>query len=262
MKCKYNKRVLVSFDGECPMKCKHCYTYDLEFQESSRTIEQLVQSIEKRHFDIIYISQSYENFIDEKKGLKLCKKLYDTYHKDILIITRSILSDEVLLELKKLNEEMKKNGNQMFLAVSVCADESYGITEDILKCPEPRIRLNNLKKAYNYSIKTILMLRPIFPEKLIPVQECLELIKSSQNYINAVVSGGLIVTDTIIEALHIDMGCIQWSINGDSEYLKDLDKSKVKYIDVKNEMKEIEIYCQSISVPFFRHSMPALNYIG
>lgn len=261
LKQKYQNRVLVSFGNDCPMKCKHCYTYDLEQEKRLKTCDELVEDIKSKDFDIIYISQSYENFIEEDKGVELCQKLYRTYEKDIIIITRSWLSDMTLQRLNDLNDEMSKKGNKLFLAVSLCADNSYIITEDKEKCPSPILRLSNLERAHNHKISTLLLLRPIFPEKVIPIEECIGLIKRASTYIDAVISSGLIVTENIINKLELNMNNIKYLERGDSDYLSNIDRNKIKFLDVENELKSLEEYCKINAIPFFRHSMPALNYL-
>ena len=259
---KYDSRVMVSFDGKCPMGCKHCYTYDLEKKECNRDINELVQEIEEKIFDIIYISQSYENFFDEIRGLRLCHMLYEKYQKDMFIITRSFLSNKVIDKLGKLNQVMKSEGHQLFIAVSVCAEQSYGFTEQKGVCPTPQQRLLNLERVHNVDIKTILLVRPVFPDSIIPVYECKILIERSKSYINAVVSSGLIVTNKIIERLGLRDNGLLYQSDGDSEYLADLEPGKAKYVDVDNELNEIQDFCISNSIQFFKHSIPALNYLA
>lgn len=259
---RYASRVMVSFDGKCPMGCKHCYTYDLKKKECKRDIDGLVQELEEKTFDIIYISQSYENFFDEKRGLRLCHMLYERYQKDMFIITRSFLSDKVIDELGRLNQVMKSKGHQLFIAVSVCAEQSYGLTEQEGICPTPQQRLLNLERAHNVDIKTILLVRPVFPDHIIPVYECKVLIERSRSYINAVVSSGLIVTDKIIERLGLRDNGLSYQRNGDSEYLSNLEPGKAKYVNVNRELSEIQNFCISNSIRFFKHSIPALDYLA
>lgn len=257
----YKTRVMVSFDGDCPLHCKHCYTYELQKTKKQRNMKEIVSDISGKQFDIIYVSQSYENFQSGEEGIALCKALYECYKKDIFIITRSELKETILNQMQELNKEMNRNGHCLFLAVSVCADESYGITETIDLCPAPEIRLENLKKAHERGIKTLLLVRPVFPDTVIPVKECIQLIEKSKNYISAVVSSGLIVTKRIEERLDLKDKNVKYLANGDSEYLADLDRENVRYLDVKEELKAIESYCQKSQIPFFLHSMPALNYV-
>lgn len=259
----YKTRVMVSFDGYCPLHCKHCYTYELHHQlKKQRTVDEIVESISGKQFDIIYVSQSYENFQKEEDGIELCKALYDRYRKDIFIITRSRLRGEAINQLYELNKKMNDNGNHLFLAVSVCAGKSYGITESINLCPTPEARLENLKQAHECQINTLLIIRPLFPDTIIPVQECIQMIQKAKSYIDVVISSGLIVTQKIEEKLHLANKNIKYSVNGDSEYLANLNKEGVKYLDVEEELKKIELCCKKNAIPFYLHSMPALNHIN
>ena len=258
----YKTRVMVSFDGYCPLHCKHCYTYELHQRKKQRTLDEIVESISGKQFDVIYVSQSYENFQNEKEGIKLCKALYDRYKKDIFIITRSRLQEETIHQMYELNKKMNNNGNRLFLAVSVCAGKSYGITESINLCPTPEARLENLKQAHECKINTLLLIRPLFPDTIIPIKECIQIIQKAKSYIDVVISSGLIVTKRIEEKLQLTNKNIKYAINGDSEYLANLNKEDVKYLDVEEELKKIELYCKNNTIPFYLHSMPALNYIS
>ena len=262
MMTKYKNRVLVSFGGYCPMKCKHCYTYEIEERRKEDSVGQLVEGISDKEFDVIYVSQSYENFFDEGKGIELCRGLFERYKKDILIITRSRLSDAALDALAHLCAEMKESGNRLYLAVSCFADESYGISENVELCATPEERLENLRRAYERGIHTILLLRPIFPSAIVPVRECMNLILRAKGYVDAVVSSGLIVTERILERLQLQGKELAYDEDGDSDYLKDLPKENVHFLDVEEELKQLEVLCGAEKVAFFRHSMPALNYIA
>lgn len=261
MEHKYKSRALISFEGKCPMNCKHCYTYDLDLQMDDLDINTTVKKLTSESCDIIYVSQRYENFWDEDRGYLLCSELYSKYHKDIFIITRSYLSDDMIQKLCCLNDLMCREDNTLFLAVSVCADESYGITENPELCPTPIQRLSNLQRAHICGIKTVLMLRPIFPNEIIPVTECTSLISQFSKCIDAVVTSGLIATERILKRLQISKKDLSYLPSGDSTYLADLKADDVLYLDVEDELQEIERQCSIENIPCFRHSMPALNTI-
>ena len=40
-----------------------------------------------------------------------------------------------------------------------------------------------------------------------------------------------------------------------------IENRKMKFVDVRNEMTQLKNYCQKSDVPFFEHSIPALNYL-
>lgn len=256
---RYEKRLLVSFRGRCPMLCKHCYTYELPGRDE-KTIPEIVLEAANQIFDVIYVSQKYENFYDEKQGLSLCQELYAIYQKDILIITRSYLSDAIINQLGTLNKKMQSNGNQLYMAVSLCADQSYAVTESQMICPAPSRRLENLRRGRLQGVKTVLLLRPIFPDVVIPVKECIGLLEQAKHFVDAVVSSGLIVTDTILTRLGLERDMFSYLETGDSEYLSDLENPQ--YLDVDRELALIQKGCKDRKIPFFRHSMPALNYLA
>lgn len=225
-------------------------SYDLEDKMPIRTCDEIVHSLSDKEFDIIYISQSYENFIDQEKGLELCEKVYSCYKKDMFIITRSFLKDETIHRLKKMNADMKQNENQLFVATSLCADESYLLSENPEKCPTPDMRLSNLQRVYQSGIKTILMLRPIFPNNIVPTKEYVNIVKRAKEYVGAVVSSGLIGTERILAELKIDKNHIKVLEHGDFEYLDNIDRDRIVYLDVEKELKEIEPHCLEIGIPF------------
>ena len=257
----YRNRAFVSFQGRCPMNCKHCYTYELNYKEQEDIFKD-IDGDNIRSCDIIYVSQKYENFYDEKKGMIFCEELYKKYKKDMLIITRSCLSNEIMQQMVKLNNNMLHDGHKLYLAISICANRSYSITEDAKICPTPQKRLHNLQRAHNYHIKTLLLFRPIFPDTIIPVNECIELLEQSIDFIDAVVSSGLIVTDSILDRLGLKNVNFRYLEKGDSSYLADLPKDDVRYLDVEKELSSIQKACESRKIPFFRHSIPALNYLS
>ncbi len=253
------KREFVSFDGACPLRCKHCYTYQLETAKKARTINEIIDSIGNAEFDVIYVSQKKENFIDQQMGVALCNALYNRYNKDIFVITRVALSDDTLKDLKILAMEMEKSGNMFYLAVSIPGLSSYGVTEtkDIIEPPEKRI--DCLKRAKAIGINTILMARPLYPDTIIPVQEILDLIDKCKEYVSCVVASGIAVNDEILKQL--GMKSEDFNYLADNEYLVGAIPCQLDYIDVRKEMKVISNYCKSIALPYFDHSISALNYI-
>ena len=91
----FRDRKIVSFSGYCPLNCKHCYTYELPLQNGKNDLGEIPDIVESLadadDFDVIYVSRSRENFIDETAGAKLLESLYEAYHKPMLVITRKDL---------------------------------------------------------------------------------------------------------------------------------------------------------------------------
>ncbi len=104
------KRELVSFDGPCPYQCKHCYTYGLDEENKHLTENDIVDSLKGKQFDVIYVSHNRENFVVPDEGIELCSKLFETYNKDMIAITRNVFNDEELDRFAKLSRKMKEAG--------------------------------------------------------------------------------------------------------------------------------------------------------
>ena len=255
-----NKRVLVSFDGACPFYCKHCYTYGLEQGLNNRSIEEIIKSIEKKDFDIIYVSQKKENFANPDEGILLCELLYNRYHTDIMAITRNVFDEKQINRLRDLDQKMRNAGKQIFLAVSISAIESAGVTEDLERVPSPYERINFLRDVSKAGITTFLVIRPLYPQTIIPISEVFSLVDKSKNYVSGILSSGLAVNKTILDQLGLDENDFLYSEEDKSDYFVGAIED-IKFTNVKKELKMLRDYCKKHNIPFFSHSLPAINYM-
>ena len=255
---KISRRTFVSFDELCPYQCKHCYTYGI-VRDNFRTIEEIVESISKDDFDVIYVSQKNDNFSNPLRGIDLCHRLFKRYRTNLFIITRNVFNDDELKELDKLKEYLNQANKQLFIAISLNALESINVCESAGKVCSPNSRIDFIKKLSDRGYTPILMLRPIFPDNIIPVEECLRIIDLAHKHVSCIVSSGLGVNDDILERLGMKES--DFSYNQSQEYLQGAIDCEIKFIDVTTEMEKIRKKCHSLNVAFFEHSMPALNYI-
>lgn len=260
-------RILISFQGKCLINCKHCYVHEIYEKTSVPDKEQIpyllnqLDSANKDDFDIVYISRRRENFIDEEAGVSLAKAVFKKCKKHILIITRAPLSDECIDNLAILQEEMEKSGKVLIVAVSIPANQSYGMLEDIAAIPPPEARCEVLKKIHSAGISTILMARPLMPDRMIPISEVVDMIGSCKEFVDSVVSSGIAVNKPILKRLGLEEKDFTYLSGNNLEYLIGSDAKDIMYVDVKKEMLEIENYCKSIMMPFFDHSMKAVEYL-
>ena len=256
-----NEREIVSFDGLCPYRCKHCYTFGLNEEDKHLTIDDIVNSLNDKKFDVIYVSHNKENFINPSEGIQLCEELFFHYHKDIIAITRNIFNDSELDELVQLQKKMKEEDKDFFLAVSIPAKESIDITEGNKMIPTPNERIDFIKRAKEKGLTTILVIRPLFPNHIIPISEALDLIDDLNGYIDCVLSSGLAVNSKILSQLNMTEDQFQYLDGDNSNYLIGVVSSDIKYIDVKDEILQIQVKCNDLNIPFFSHSLSALNYL-
>jgi len=256
-----NDRVLLSFDGECLYRCKHCYTYELPKNEM-RSIEEIVESISNENFDVVYISQKNENFVDPNVGLDLCERIFEKYKTHIMLITRRVFNLEQSNRLLELHKKMKTNGKILFVGVSVIGMESSTISERVDVIPSTSQRLDFAKKVYHMGIESLLLVRPLFPHKIIPRTEIEQIIDYVAGQISCVLTGALMVNEYILERLGISEKDLNYIDGGESEYLSGAISETMKFVDVLEEIKHLKKYCSKRGVPFFEHSMPALRYLS
>lgn len=254
-------RAIVSFDGPCPYRCKHCYTFGLNEEVKNLSIQDIVNSLSGKDFDVIYVSHNKENFLNSSEGIKLCEELYKNYNKDIIAITRNVFSDKELDQLLRLSRKMEENNKQFFLAVSIPAKESINITEGSELIPTPLARIDFLKRAKKKGINTILVIRPVFPNNVIPVNETLELIEDTDGFVDCVLASGLAVNKSILSQLNMNEDQFKYLGGDNSNYLIGATSSDTKYIDVSDELLRIKNKCNEINIPFFDHSLTAINYL-
>ena len=259
MKSVLRTRELVSFYGPCLYNCKHCYTFGLNEENKNLTIDDIVKSLENKEFDVIYVSHNKENFINPKEGIKLCKELFNRYNKDMIAITRNVFSEEELDDFVELYNLMKSKGKLLCLAVSIPALDSIEVTEGTGIIPTPQKRIDFLKRAKLKGLKTILVIRPLYPNKIIPIIEPLQLISECKDFVDCVLSSGLAVNDSILKQLEMKWEDFTYLEGNNSEYLLGA-IDNTKYIDVKEEIQQLKNKCESLNVKVFDHSMDALNY--
>lgn len=107
----------------------------------------------------------------------------------------------------------------------------------------------------------MVFLRPVFPDSIIPITECQEVIENISKSTDAIVASGLIVTPGILSRLNLKLTDLPLLEKGDSEYLDDIPQNEIHYVNVEEELYQIEKRCEECGVPFFRHSIWALNFI-
>lgn len=253
-------RVLLSLDDECPYQCRHCYTYELP-SSKHRSIEEIVESISNERFDIVYVSQKTENFASPCTGLELCEKIFDTYKCNIMIITRNVFLAQDLSRLISLFKRMRESGKTLFVGCSVIGLESACISERADLIPSSMERISFLKNLYNRGIPALLLIRPLFPNSIVPNAEIERLVDMAAGNVSCIVTGPLMVNDYILDRLSINHDELSYVLDGDSEYLSGAIAEIMEFVNVLPEIEHLKKYCDSKCIPIFTHSMPAINYL-
>ena len=252
------KRAFISFDEPCEFECKHCYTYGID-RPRNRSMDEIVADIKDQCFDIVFVSQKNDNFSNPSLGIELCQKAFQRYSTNLFIITRNVLNQNVISQLIELRDKMAEKGKHLFIAVSLNAIESYSVSENVSLIHSPSERIEFIKKLALNNFRPIVMIRPVFPDSMIPVTECCRIVRELKGYISCVVTGGLGINKDILKRLGLKENDFKYI--SDQTYLQGAIDCEIKFIDVDSELNQIKKECEKLNIPFFLHSMPALNYL-
>ncbi len=254
------KREFASFSGTCPYACLHCYTFNPNYQiKGEDSIPKIVSSLQEKNPNVIYISGHKENFFEPNQGLELAEKIFEAYHCNILMTTRNIFNQEELNRLAELNSRMKEEGKYLFFCISIPALKSYQKLENNPLIPTPYQRMEFLSEVYLKNIITFLTIKPLCPNEFISIEEPLEIIKRCKDYTTLVLSSGIIVDNSILKRLKTFPTTYEYQRAPLMECLEN--DLSVQYVDVTRELEKIQILCSQYGLPFFQHSMPAIEYI-
>lgn len=258
----YNyRRQFVSFTGKCPYQCNHCYTFcgGYNSYDSGCTVQDVIAKLKDEKFDIVYVSGHKENFVNVDEGLELCEKIYETYNSDIMVTTRNIFSSEQIERFKQLNLRMKINKKDLFFCASIPALYSYKKLEPNPIIPNPYQRIDNFISIFKAGIKTILTLRPLCPDIYIPTQEIIEIIELCKDNTSAVLSSEIVVNDEILYKLK---GFPKDFSSCEKPLMPCLKNNlSMKYVNVEKELEIIKKKCEELQLPFFKHSLPAIEFL-
>lgn len=256
------KRELVSFSGRCPLNCKHCFTKEIVSEnETENDISDIINQLSDKVFDVVYVSHYKENFFDPNKGVALCEKIFEAYHCDICVTTRCVLTGGPLARIKQLNKKMKENGNNLSFCISIPALESFEKIEDVDIIATPNQRIDFAGQLKGLGIASFVTIRPLFPANFISTSEIHRIVDECAGKVNGILTGGLSATDSILVDLQIARDSITYLGKTESEYLIGVNMGKDFFaVDVNEEIQDLEVYCKGKNIPFFKHSMEALNY--
>jgi DNA repair photolyase len=219
---------------------------------------EIVNSIKKKDFDIIYVSQKNDNFSNPDRGIELCEKLFVEHNSNIFGITRNVFDDNQLRRLSKLNNNMIKKGKRLFIGVSIAALNSYGITENANIVANPEKRIEFVRKLSSHGIRNAVLIRPIYPNKVIPITEIDKLIDVLKHKTDCIVVGGLGINDTILHNLKMNENDFEYEI---VPYLDGAIDCEIKFVNVREEIAHLKSKCLSLEMPLFEHSISAINYM-
>ena len=94
---------------------------------------------------------------------------------------------------------------------------------------------------------------------IFPIEEALEIINKCKKYSTVVLSSGIVVDKHILKRIKKFPNDFKYEQAPLMECLEN--DISVKYVDVSAELSKINELCNENKIPFFQHSMPAIQYV-
>ena len=197
-------RVLTYSQLVCPLECLYCFSNDLSFtqrRDMAYLSEKQLQLFKELPPDVrmIMLGCDTEFFQPKAKALEILHQLVN-FSKDISIVTKMSLSEEVIAELRNVDGQLRQHNNFLSFSESLTSLSSAKRWEP--RAPDPKRRIKTLKKAHQAGVKTFVALRPLLPT--VPEEELRELVTLTKDYCYGYYSGPLYLKS--LEHPLIDLG--------------------------------------------------------
>jgi len=253
-------RAFFSLGGECEYACKHCYTFrdGYVFQPEGSMLD-VVNKCKDRKFDIAYVSGHRDSFVSPDDGIELCEKIYERHGTDVLITTRNVFNGRQIARLSILNKKMRTDSRFLFVCSSIPATDSAYKLENLEKVPSPAERMKFLQAIYSAGMYTLLTLRPVCPSSFIPIGELRDIIRACKSFSSAVIASGMLIDDSMRKRIHGFPNDVKPEPVQLDQYLNNSDP--IFEVSVEEELVSIEEECLLHNLPFFRKSIPAIDFI-
>ena len=261
-----NNRMMVSLGPlsakkYCTYSCPFCYVNADFLSYATMTVDDIVKWVKdhESQFDIIYVSGDTDSFAPPRtnKGLELLERLTE-FGVDILFTTRYVFNQEELDELVNIRTVLAKSGKFLIGCVSVAQLAHPHLEPKPIAAPE--FRLEQLTAFKKRGIVSVLAMRPFLP--VVPSNEYEQIVKKSRGGVD-VILGEVWYADMAGE---LESGVFQGPTPSNVKFIThkmdfDINDVNWKVYEAEETEKAVSLFCQSLNIPFFMRSTPAIEWI-
>jgi len=262
-----NKRAMVSLGPLsakrfCPYSCAFCYVHADINPYASWPIGRIINFLHENRskYDVVYVSGDTDSFAEPRteKGIDLLEAL-EELDCDILFTTRAPLISRHIQRIGNLSTRLKSKGKLLIGCVSITRLVSAPHIEP-KPIPDPQVRIDVLNGLKSEGLYTVLAMRPFLP--IIPVDEYLKIVSLSQNSIDLVLGEVWYCDKGGILEKQVFRGCTPDDLIF-TEHTMDFNANKAiwKVWEDPEQQNTIAAYCDSINLPFFMRSRPAVLFL-
>ena len=245
----------------CTHSCPFCYVQTHFDPYASMSIADISDWLknQRKPFDIIYISGDTDSFAPPRAdiAIKLLEKLCD-FGVDLLFTTKALLFPQHIAALHEIQKFLARKHKFLFGCVSIAQlSMPYLEPEPI---PSPQQRIEQLHNFRSNGLISVLTMRPFLP--VVPADEYIKLVDLAKNFADLVLGEVWYADKEGILEQKVFRGPTPKEIKF-THHKMDFDGNKTtwKVFEAKDIKQRVKKHCQSLSIPFFMRSRPAIEWI-
>lgn len=178
----------LSSSRTCPYNCAFCYVQDGFIPYEKKTIEEIIVFLieQRENYSIIYVSGDTDSFAKprNKEGVQLLKRIAKEIDCDLLFTTRTIFSNNELLEIESVVKQLEHKNRKLYACISITRySDEVGYLEPS-PIPTPQERIETLKKIKQIGAVAVLAMRPFIP--VVPQSDYFKILDEVKDHVDIV----------------------------------------------------------------------------
>lgn len=255
-----HERVLTYSQLSCPLECTYCFVNDMTTNQQKGVAYLTENQIEllknlPEEINLIMLGCDTEFFQKKNHALDILRKI-SKFGKDISIVTKIPISQEIITEIKKIYDDMRTRNNILSVSISLPCISEKMLQKYEPVVPPPERRILTLKTLAETGIPTMLAIRPLLPD--ISDEELEEIIDLTKDFVIGYYSGPLYLNDDRITRLlpesmvEIEAKQPSWMLDGNS----------YKVIEREGQMELLKNLVSSSGRQFFEGAAEGMKFVS
>ena len=186
-----NRRAMVSLGPlsqrrTCPYDCAFCYVQDGFIPYAQRDNKEIVEFLirHRSEYDIVYVSGDTDSFAEPRRsqGLSLLRSIAESIDTDLLFTTRTTFTDPDFNNLQNIVKTLKAKEHDLYACISITRFSDNVSYLEPKPIPQPKDRIETLKRLHDIGAITVLALRPFIP--VVDITDYLTILQLSDGYVD------------------------------------------------------------------------------
>ena len=186
-----NRRAMVSLGPlsqhrTCPYNCAFCYVQDGFISYAQRENREIVKFLirHRSEYDIVYVSGDTDSFAEPRRsqGLSLLQGIAESINTDLLFTTRTTFTDSDFDILQNIVKTLASKEHELYACISITRFSDSVSYLEPRPIPQPRDRIETLKRLHDIGAITVLALRPFIP--VVDITDYLTILQLSDGYVD------------------------------------------------------------------------------